>query len=195
MKRLPSPGQANTLSVTTAPETSSAASTMTTASTGPSALRSACRRITRRAGMPRARAASDERLRERLDHRSAQVARPARRLHDGQHRRRQHAGAAGDRRSRRRRASSGPTRAASRAPMANTICSSRPNQNAGSEMPAIASAVVARSNQPPRRTAGDDARRQRQRERRGNRRRRRSSSVAGSRSTMRAATGRPSLKL
>jgi hypothetical protein len=77
---------------------------------------------------------------------------------------------------------------------ANTICRTRPNQNAGNEMPAIATVVVSRSNQRPRRTADtipvgtvstsattiDTPT---------------SSSVAGSRSMMRAATGRPSLKL
>ena len=78
--------------------------------------------------------------------------------------------------------------------MAKIICSSRPNQNAGSDMPAIVMIVVARSNQRPRRIADTipigivsasahmiDTET--------------SSIVAGSRSTIRAATGRPSVKL
>ena len=78
--------------------------------------------------------------------------------------------------------------------IANTICSSRPNQNAGTEMPATAAAPTVRSIHDPRAAAdaipagsaiasapaiATPT----------------SSSVAGTRSAMRATTGRPSLKL
>jgi hypothetical protein len=79
-------------------------------------------------------------------------------------------------------------------PTANTTWSSSPNQNAGSETPAVAMAVIMRSNPPPRRAAAKIPA--------GSVNARAmtidvptSSSVAGRRSATRSTTGRPSLKL
>ena len=88
-----------------------------------------------RPATPRARAASDERLRERLDHRAAQIARPGRGVHRGEHRRRQQQVLQAIEQRRRRRTSCGPTRAASRGRWRRRAAARRPNQNTGSEMP------------------------------------------------------------